>query len=198
METNVSPQIFRWRILRAFSLLWLALTLIVVTLLLPTALVLFALIVVIFSGLTGGIAVLTYNSKLSIISLVTAFGMFLDLLGVEITSKTVESNLPLTLLGFVMLLFAVESLTATTKRPFFEIPERGRQVPISLMDRFIEQSFTRTSRVAILFATCYLISMSTVYLSAYAALFQPALADVSLYVIVVSISLALLILLRED
>lgn len=198
METNVGQHILRWKILRLFSGLWLTVTIISVALTFPPTLIAFALVVATFSVLTGGIAVLTYRPKIVLVSILSAFILFFSLLQMEIVSKTVQSNLSLTLLDFVMLLFTVENLTAMSKRPFFEVGERDRQISASLIGRFVEHAFRRSSRVALFFASSYMLSMAALYLSAYVSVLQPGLADISLYAIVATISLALLILVRED
>jgi hypothetical protein len=171
------------------------LTLISVTLLFPTALIPLALATAIFSALTGCIAILACRPKLSVISLLSGFTLFLGLIEVEIASKSVENNLPLTLLEFVMLLFAVENLTVTSKRPFFIMPKSGTQVQESLIGTFVQHVLRRSSRAALLFTTSYLISIGTLYLSTSVSRLQ---LDFSFYVIVVSISLALLVILRKD
>jgi hypothetical protein len=198
MDTSVSSLILRWRILRLFSGLWLTVTVFSVTLILPPTLITFGLTVMTFSVLTAGIAVLTYKPKMALISILAAFTLFFTLLHMEIALRTFQSNLPLILLDFVMLLFAVENLTAMSRQPFFEVGERDCQIPVSLIGRFVEHAFRRSLRMALLFASSYMISLAAVYFSAYVSILQPGLAEISLYVIIVSLSLALLTLVQED
>lgn len=67
-----------------------------------------------------------------------------------------------------------------------------------LLRGFAQQAFRQVSRIGMLFASCYLLSIGFLYVGAWAALATSLVADISLYVVVVSVSLALLLLLRED
>ena len=68
---------------------------------------------------------------------------------------------------------------------------------ILVLQKSIQQAARRMARVGLLFASFYLISMLALYIGTFVEGLAPVLADVSLYVVVVSVSLALLIILRE-
>ena len=115
METSVDASLLRWNVLRIFSVAWLLLTLGFITILLPPRLLPFGILGLFVGASIGTLAILKGLWKWSVISLLDVGLMFFTLLLTQTTSKTVDQNLPITLLLFVMLLFTVEVLTVISK-----------------------------------------------------------------------------------
>lgn len=128
--------------------------------------------------------------------------VFFAVLISQALTNTIGEYLPITLLQCVMILFALEVLTISCK--FQEQLSNGSFETGDLMGtegllrRSTQQAFKQVSRTGMLFASCYLLSIGFLYVGASAALATPLVADISLYVVVVSVSLALLLLLREE
>lgn len=201
METSVGAYLLRWRVLRIFSVTWLLLTLVFITIFLPPNLLLIGILGSLFGVSFGTMAVVGGRRTWSIIPLFDAGMMFFVLLFIQAISKTVEENLPIMLLQFVMLLYTVELLTVTFKHHNLFSNENLRSealVSTSALTRSAEQALRQMARLGLLFASCYFVSLGILYIGTFVTAITPVLADVSLYVVVVSVSLALLILLRED
>lgn len=201
METSVDTYLLHWNVLRIFSLAWLLVTLVFVTILLPPQLLPVGILGSLLGTSIGALAILKGRWKWSVISLLDVGLMFTVLLLTQTVSKVVDQNLPITLLLFVMLLFAVEVLAVICKHQSVFLNGILRSealVSKDVLRRSTQNAFRKMSRLGLLFASCYLISLGILFVGAYATSIAPVLADVSLYVVVVSISLALLIILRED
>lgn len=201
METGVDACLLRWSFLRIFSVAWYLLTLVSITLLFPPHLLPVGIVGSIFGISVGAVAVLKGRWRWATISLLDGGLMLFIVLLAHSMSKAVELYLPVTLLLFVMLLFATEVFTIMVRQHYLyskEIIQSQAGVSVSVLARSVQQAFRQVARFGLLFASFYLISMGGLYVGAYLASLTPVLADVSLYVVVVSISLALLVLLRED
>jgi hypothetical protein len=147
-------------------------------------------------------AVLKGRSSWVQFSLLDAWSVFFLLLISQVFAQTIGEYLPIILLQFVMVLFAVELLTAGSWYRGRSSTEPSNAadstMPEELLRRSVQQAFRHVSRAGLLFASCYLVSLGILYLGAFAPLTMPLLADISLYIVVVSVALALLILQRED
>jgi hypothetical protein len=199
METGVATYRIRWALLRIFSATWILLTLISITVTLPPTLLPVGIIGSVFGISTGLIAVLNGRWVWSEVSLLDGGLMFLVLLLEENMSKTVEQNLPVMLLQFMMLLFAVEVLSVVSKQHgLFSKVLIETEGSVSILARSIHQALRRTARLGLLFASSYFISIAILYVGAYIAPLSPILSDISFYIVIVSVSLALLIILREE
>ncbi len=136
------------------------------------------------------------------LSLLDAWLVFFLLLISQAFAQTIGEYLPITLLEFIMILFAVELLTAGSlyqRNPPTELDKNSDPAMYEeFLRRSVQEAFRRVSRAGLLFASCYLLSLGILYLGAFVPPTIPILADISLYVVVVSVALALLILLRED
>jgi hypothetical protein len=128
--------------------------------------------------------------------------IFLVLAIAQGVAGTIVQLLPVTLLEFVMVLFCVELLTAGSWYRDGSSNKLPGVVDVTRVEEFDDSSvfhaFHRVSRAGLLFASCYVVSLGVFYLSSYATLAMPLLSDVSLYMIVVSVALALLVLSREE
>ncbi len=191
------------RSLEALAIGWQALCFLTITILLPQPLFLVGLI-----GSTVGISIATAAVVLRRrpawirSSLLDVWFIFLLLLISQAVSGTIGEFVPITLLQFVMVLFSVELLTAgswyldSSSKDTLKMP--SATMLEETVDTFVQSTFRRVAHVGLLFASCYLLSFGALYLSAFAASSIPILTDISLYIVVVSVALALLILSREE
>jgi hypothetical protein len=190
-----------WILLRGLSSFWLVLTAFVIVAFYPTWLfsitVLGPIVVAVFSLL----AISKGHPAWGKASLLTQAILFSILLVSDTLMKAVSTNLPILLLTFVMLLFGVEFLTL--------VLSRHRQVSNWLEDTESESSslmvnkslrdiHQKLARFGIIFAGCYVLTIGVLFLSEVVASFVSVLSDIAVYVVLTSVSLALLIILKED
>jgi hypothetical protein len=101
-----------------------------------------------------------------------------------------------------MILFALEVLTISCEfreQLSNDFPLAGNSTGAeSFPHRSARYALRAVSRLGLLFASCYVLSLAIIFLSASSAFAIPLISDISLYIIVVSVSLALLLILRED
>lgn len=175
------------RLHQVFSILWQAVSFLFIVILLPNQLILVGVTGSLIGVFLAIVAVLRGRSSWAAISLFDAFLMFFVLLFSQVASGIVGQYLEVTLLLLIMLLFGVELLTTTVDSANAEDQQRAAQ-----------QAFRHITRSALLFSTCYILALGTLYVGAFISSTAFLLTDVSLYIVVVSISLALLLVLREE
>jgi len=115
-------------------------------------------------------------------ALFVAFAIFLASLIVLGSSSMALAYLWLTMAQFLMLLFTVEVVEAH----FATFGSAMRHV------------FSRLGRISMILATAYVISLGSITLGTSLVSLVPLVADVSLYIVIISVSLPLLLILRED
>jgi len=199
MAASLRSVSLRWRALCGFTVGWLALTFVSFTLLLQPLLE-FAI-----TGSILGISLATYaiarnEWKPASASLVIGGSMFFALVADQVASGGVRDNVPILLLQFVMFLFAVEVLTGVLKQETLTARSAKSDHAVSnqVLQRSTRELQARIARLGVFFASCYVITLGLLYFGAQLRFVSPVLTDVSFYVVVVSISLALLILVREE
>lgn len=185
--------------LLVFSTGWQLLTLVFVTTFLPSKLVAVGIIGSVVSASLATMAVLKGRSAYAGLSLLDAWIIFFVLLISQAASGTIGQFLPITLLQCVMILFAVEALTVSCRyRHQLSSHSKESSASSEPLRRSSQQAVHHISRAGLLFASCYLASLGILYAGVFTASSVPILSDISLYIVVVSVSLALLILLRQD
>lgn len=201
METSIGRYQFLWKLLRIFSIGWFLVTLATITSVFPSQLVLFAIIGFLFAALLGTITIATGNWNWALSALAVSGLLFLIAVLVQATTGVAELYLPITLLQFLMLLFEVEVLTLICKHhSLFSkgLPRPEAFASVSVLEKSAQQILGHLSRLALLFSSSYLISLGILYVGAQLSSLSFMLSDISIFVVVVSISLALLLVLRED
>ncbi len=201
-ETGIGFPFLLQRALQAFAIGWQSLSFVFITLLLPPALLPAGVIGSVVGISLTTAAILKGRSAWVEFSLLDAWLLFFILLISQAAAGTIGEYLPIILLQFVMVLFAVELLTAGSWYRGHSSTEPSKAADSTMSEEFlrrsVQQAFRHVSRAGLLFASCYLVSLGILYLSAIAMPTMPLLADISLYIVIVSVSLALLILLREE
>ncbi len=187
-------------VLLAFSAGWQVLTFAFITILLPPSLLLVGMIGSVVGASFAIIAVLKGSMAYAQMSLLDAWIIFILLLISQAVAGTIGQFLSITVLQCVMVLFAVEVLTVSCRyRKQLSSEWTGASAWSELpLRRSAQQAARHVSRAGLLFASCYLASLGVLYAAPFTASAAPLLSDISVYIVVVSVSLALLILLRED
>ena len=107
--------------------------------------------------------------------------------------------LPGLLLAYVLILFSAEALALTRQHhPMYSKDKKGPQTYSVMLQKSVEHMTRRTIRLASVLGGCYVITPAVLFLGDVFVTALPALSDISLYIVAVSISLALLLILRED
>lgn len=198
----MSSPLVSLRILQIFSIGWQTLAFAFITLFLPQSLLPVGIIGFLAGVSLSTASVLKGRSAWAKFSILEMWLVFYALLISQALTNTIGQYLPITLLQSVMILFAFEVLTISCE--FREQLSNGASLAgnstgtESLPHRSSRYAFKAVSRLGLLFASCYVISLAILFLGASAALTTPLITDISLYIIVVSVSLALLLVLRED
>ncbi len=201
MENGLDIHLFRWRVLRIFSVAWLLLTLGSTLAFLPSSFLSAGILGMVFGGIIGALAVAVGGRRLAVAAILDAGLMFFMLLLSQTAQRTLSDNLPVTMLQFLMFLFTIEILSLVFEHNALFSAVTVRSDPsssIPILGKSIQQVFRRISRLGLLFASCYFISLGLLYVGSFFSLIVPVLSDISLYIVVVTISLSLLIVLQED
>jgi hypothetical protein len=201
MAAGIGSASMRWRALCGFTIAWLALTFVSFAASLRH---LSGLLILgpILGILLATLAIVKSDWKTGLVSLTIGGLMFFSLVGDQVVSGNVRDNLPILLLQFIMFLFSVEILTSVLNQqqvlsPKSISPNHTASYHV-LVQRSIKDVQAQIARFGLFFASCYLITVGLLYVGSEVRSISPVLTDVSFYIVVVSVSLALLILLREE
>jgi hypothetical protein len=181
---------------------WQAMTFVFITLFLPDPL-LIAGIILSLTGMVVAIAgVLRGRSAWAQFSILEIWFAFFVLIISQALTNTIAQYLSITLLQCVMIFFAFElsSVCCDLRQQLSNEISAGDNLlgMEGRLHRSTQAAFRTISRAGLLFASCYVVSMTVLYVSTSVAFVAPVITDISLYVVVVSVSLALLLLSRED
>jgi len=126
--------------------------------------------------------------------------MFFISLFWHIVSTTVEENLAMLLLLFVLVLFLIEdfNLLCRHQKQYSKEMVAESTSSLTVLQKSMEQVHNQIGRLGLIIGSCYVISIGIVYMGTLLSSFVPVLSDISLYVVVVSASLALLMIIREE
>ena len=109
--------------------------------------------------------------------------------------------LPALILAFVMILLSdhMTNLISTYRRQFSAIDEKVvLDFNWPVLERSLTYLYRRLALNGTVFAVCYLVTIVALLSGLDFSGFAPILSDVSFYILVISISLALLITMKED
>ena len=118
---------------------------------------------------------------------------------IQIASKTILQALPGLLLAYVLILFSAEALALTRQHhPMYSKDKKGSQASSVMLQKSVEHMTRKIIRLGSIFGGCYVITLAVLFLGDVFVTALPVLSDISLYIVAVSVSLALLLILRED
>jgi small-conductance mechanosensitive channel len=115
--------------------------------------------------------------------------------------SSASSVVPVLLLAFVMMMFSehIVSLFSEYRHQFSTlVGERVLDFNSPALGRSLAGLYRRLARNGILYACCYVITIGVLLTGLGFSRVAPILSDVSLYILVISISLALLVVMKED
>lgn len=192
---------FSWTILRMLAISWLVITACAIASTYPAKLFSLTILGPIVVALFSVLAVSNGNPSWGRASHLAQAFLFSISLVSETSLKTLSANLPILLLTFVMLLFGVEFLTLVLshhRQVSDWLRETGLESNAFMMSKSIGDIQGRLAHFGIIFAAGYLLSVSVLFVSEVVAPLAPILSDIGVYLVLTSVSLALLIILKED
>jgi hypothetical protein len=200
-EESVSFAKTHWNLVRVFPLLLLSLVFALLLATFPAALMLLVSAISGLGLLIGSWSILKANRMWAQGALITSSFLFIVAIMVRLTLGSILQALPSLLLAYVMLLFSVEAFdlvwkhAVTYSREMFAL-QSSRVIPV--VQKSLEHIFRRLRNLGLMFGACYLVALGALSLGDLFASISPVLSDVSIYIVAVSIALALLLILRED
>jgi hypothetical protein len=204
METTEKTVDFidtRWNLARIFALAALLLTFILLAITLPDRLMFIGIFVSGLGTLFGGWSLVRGGRMWARGALIVGAFLFSLSLTLHLAVGTILEALPTLLLAYVMILFSVEALDLIGTHA----PAHSDEMYALLVTRAnpavqesLEHMFRKFARLALLFGACYIFAIGAVSAGDLFVSVSPLLSDVSIYIVAVSVSLALLLILRED
>jgi hypothetical protein len=201
MANSIDPSVVGWDVLRAFSVVWLVLTLILTAMILPPWFFPATILMSIACLLCASLAVLKGRSTWAVGALLMEGALFsLSLISTAV-SNLVPGNFPSLLFVFVMILFEVEMLRLLSRHyELFSMARTDSEFGLdpSILRRSLRRLLHSFASYGVIFAACYALTICAVYVGSVAASYVSFLSDISLYVVATSVALALIIILREE
>jgi hypothetical protein len=190
-----------WGLLRSVAGLVTFFTFLIIVAMFPTELDVFR-----FPALVAGVVVSALVAfECSVIwgriSLILEISLFSLPMISALFASEISEILPALILGFVMILFSdhMVNLIADYGRQFSTMGEKmllDFNAPI--LTKSLKSLYRKLARNGAIFAGCYLITILALLSGIDLSHLTPILSDVSLYILVISISLAFLVTIKED
>ena len=199
MEKSIENINWQWNIIRSAHLALIVFTFLGLAATFPTNLIVIAAFGSGWGILFGAWALLKGDWLWSRAAILVGGVMLSVAVLIQIASKTILQALPGLLLAYVLILFSAEALALTRQHhAMYSKDEKGPQAYSVMLQKSIEHMTRRTIRLASVLGGCYVITLAVLLLGDMFVTALPALSDISLYIVAVSISLAFLLILRED
>ncbi|HUK51159.1 MAG TPA: hypothetical protein VLV18_08985 [Terriglobales bacterium] len=134
------------------------------------------------------------------IALLTEVFFFATSLVAATFSSTIAAVVPLLLLAFMMILFTDRILNqvACYRLQFSVLNDRLFEFNAPVIERSLEDLYRRVARNGVIFAGCCLLTILILLAGFDLSRVAPILSDASVYILVVSMSLALLVSTKEE
>jgi len=201
MENSVVKLRLRWNLLRVMAAAIAITTFILALTRIPAAIWILWVLVLLIGVIVSAFAVVKCDVTWSRITLIAQSTLFAIALLSAISAGESEEGVPILLLIFVMILGSeqVLSLISNFGTQFSlsaSTPVIGFNMPT--LQRSLDQLYRTLAWDGVLFTAAYLLSLSILAVGSFISPVAPVLSDISVYVLVTSISLAILIVSREE
>ena len=199
MEKNIGNLTTRWNLVRSVLFFIVVLTFFVLPGTLPTDLILIAAFGSGLGILFGGWSLHRGDWFWGRAALLVGGVMLIASLLIQIVSKAILQALPGLLLAYVMLIFSAEAFDLTSQQyGMYSKNFQGPQASYAMLQKSMEHMTHKIVRLGLIFGGCYIITLVVISVGDAFVTALPQLSDISLYIVAVSVSLALLLILRED
>jgi len=201
MENSVVKLRLRWNLLRVMAAAIAITTFILALTRIPAAIWILWVLELLIGVIVSAFAVVKCDVTWSRITLIAQSTLFAIALLSAISMGESEEGVPILLLIFVMILGSeqVLSLISNFGTQFSlsaSTPVIGFNMPT--LQRSLDQLYRTLAWDGVLFTAAYLLSLSILAVGSFISPVAPVLSDISVYVLVTSISLAILIVSREE
>jgi hypothetical protein len=176
------------------------LTFVAIAATIPSQLIVIRIIAAFVGLFLSVLATFRTSLLLTRITLLAEVGLFSMSLVAALFSPAIASVFPLLLLTFVMILFSDRTLHlyASQGVEFSTSIDRLLDFNAPVIERSLTHLFRRLARNGVMFAGCYLLTVMVLLGGFDLSRVAPILSDASLYILIISISLALLVSMKED
>jgi hypothetical protein len=201
MEQSLKRIRVSWGLLRSIAGLATFFTFLIIVAIFPTELGPFRIPALVAGLVVSALVAFKCNVMWGRISLILEVSLFsLPMISVLFSSE-ISEIFPALILGFVMILFSdhMVDLISNYGRQFSTMGERTLpDFNAPILGKSLKSLCRKLARNGAVFAGCYVITILVLLSGLSLSHLAPILSDVSLYVLVISISLAFLVTLKED
>ena len=200
MEQSLKNIRLGWWLVRGITSLGTFFTFLILATLIPTQLEILRIPAIIMGMILSALVIIKCNVLWARIALISQLALF----SVPLLSSLflqVPGVLPALILAFVMILLSdhTANLVSKYQRQFSTMDEKViLDFNWPILGRSFKFLYRRLALNGAVFAVCYLVTIGALLSGLDFSGFAPILSDVSLYILVISISLALLVTMKED
>lgn len=199
MEKNIGNLTTRWNLVRSALFVFVVLAFFELAATFPSDLILIAVFGSGVGILFGGWSLLRGDWFWGRAALLVGGVMLIASLLIQIVSRAILQALPGLLLAYVMLIFSAEVLDLTHQNYDMYVKNlQGPQGSYAMLQKSMEHATRKIVRLGLIIGGCYVIALTVISVGDTFVTALPLLSDISVYIVAVSISLALLLILRED
>ena len=199
MEKSIKQLTSRWNLVRSALFFIVVLTFFVLPGTLPTDLILIAAFGSGLGILFGGWSLFKGDWFWGRAALLVGGVMLIASMLIQIVARAILEALPGLLLAYLMLIFSAEAFDLT-RQHYGLYPKnfKGPQASYVMLQKSMEHMTHKIIRLGLIFGGCYVIALTIISVGDAFVTALPVLSDISIYIVAVSVSLALLLILRED
>lgn len=201
MEGSLANLRRRWNVLRGFASAIAIATFTLILSTIPTTIWIFWLLALVVGVVTSIIALVKCDFAWNTLTLVEQGVLFAVALVSGFSRGGPGENFPILLLAFVMIL-ASEHVLSLISQYSVQFPTSnsalGMDFNVPILRRSLDRLYRRLARDGAVFGMGFVLSVAVASGGGILSPIAPVLSDVSLYVLVTSIALAILIVSKEE
>jgi hypothetical protein len=200
MEQNLGNLQLRWNILRMISGAVAMVAFVLSVMAMPTGLGALRIAGLILGVALSGFTSLHCDWTWRRVTLVSEGTFFTLALLASVSANGPPENVPLLLLAFVTILFSEQTLHLTSRytAQFSTGQQKLLDFNVPTLGKSLNQLCRRLALNGATYGTSYCVALSLLLIGAILSPAAPILSDISVYLLVTSIALALLITLKEE
>jgi len=199
MEKSIGTLTTRWNLVRSALFVFVVIAFFDLAATFPSDLIPIAVFGSSLGILFGGWSLLRGDWFWGRAALLVGGIMLIASLLIHIVSNAILQALLELLLAYVMLIFSAESLNLINQHyDMYSKNFQGPQASYAMLQKSMEHMTHKIMRLGLIIGGCYIIALAVISVGDAFVTALPPLSDISLYIVAVSVSLALLLILRED
>ena len=201
MEDSVKKIQFGWAVLRCIAGSVEFFTFAILVAITPTQLELLRALAIVIGILVSVLVAFKCSLVWVRVALILKTSFFIAPMEAAVFASNISNILPVLLLAFVMILFSEHAVSLVSEFSHQFSVLRGEMwldFNTSALGRSLIGVYRRLARNGVVFASSYVLAIGILLSGFSFNRFVPFLSDVSLYALVVSVSVALLVVVKED